>query len=65
MEPIFQKSEVNFLAMGDIMLSRSVAGKIQKAGDPLLPFSKISNVLESVDFSFANLETPIMPTKNI
>ncbi len=64
-QPIFQKSEVNFLAMGDIMLSRSVAGKIQKAGDPLLPFGKISNVLESVDFSFANLETPIMPTKNI
>lgn len=64
-EPIFQKSEVNFLAMGDIMLSRSVAGKIQKSNNPLLPFSQLVPLLESVDFSFANLETPIVPTQNI
>lgn len=64
-EPIFQKSEVNFLAMGDIMLSRSVGDKIQKANDPFLPFSQLSSLLESVDFSFANLETPIVPTNNM
>ncbi len=64
-EPVFQKSEVNFLAMGDIMLSRSVGDKIQKANNPLLPFSQLSSLLEWVDFSFANLETPIVPTKNM
>lgn len=50
--------------MGDIMLSRSVGDKIQKANNPLLPFSQVSSLLESVDFSFANLETPIYSTKN-
>lgn len=53
------KSEVTFLAVGDIMLSRNVAGTIQKAKDPLLPFSGMKDILNSVDFNFGNLESPI------
>ena len=54
-----QTSTVNFLATGDIMLSRNVAGTIQKAHDPLLPFSKMADILKSTSFNFANLESPL------
>jgi len=53
-----QKTTATFLAVGDIMLSRSVALAIQKAGDPALPFSKMTDIFRSVDFSFGNLESP-------
>lgn len=49
---------VTFIAVGDMMLSRNVADKIVKTGDPLLPFRKMAATLSSVDFSFANLESP-------
>lgn len=54
-----EKKTVTFLAVGDIMLSRNVAGTIAKANDPLLPFSKMSDILKATDFNFANLESPI------
>lgn len=53
------KQEVTFLAVGDIMLSRNVAGTIEKANDPLLPFSNFKEFLNSTDFNFGNLESPI------
>jgi poly-gamma-glutamate capsule biosynthesis protein CapA/YwtB (metallophosphatase superfamily) len=53
-----QKSTVSFLAVGDIMLSRNVAGKIKEAKDPLLPFYPLTLLFQSVDFSFGNLESP-------
>ncbi len=53
------KQEITFLAVGDIMLSRNVAGTIEKANDPLLPFSNFKEVLNSTDFNFGNLESPI------
>ncbi len=52
------KNEVSFLAVGDIMLSRNVANKIKKAGDPLLPFSAMVDVFAGVNFSVGNLESP-------
>jgi poly-gamma-glutamate capsule biosynthesis protein CapA/YwtB (metallophosphatase superfamily) len=52
------KSSVTFLAVGDIMLSRNVAGTALKANDPALPFRKMEQVFNSVDFTFANLESP-------
>lgn len=52
-------STASFIATGDIMLSRSVAGTIKKAGEPLLPFSGMSAILESADFSLGNLESPV------
>jgi len=48
-----------FLAGGDIMLSRKVAESIRAANNPLLPFGNLTELFNSVDFSFANLETPI------
>lgn len=47
-----------FGAVGDIVLSRNVAAKINKAKNPLLPFSKLSSLLQENDFNFANLESP-------
>ena len=44
------------VAVGDIMLSRGVAGEIKKHGDDLgHPFSRIEGYLESGDIVFGNL----------
>ena len=52
-------TEVNFLAVGDIMLSRDVAGQIKRNGtDANWPFHKLSELLVSTDFNFGNLESP-------
>ncbi len=48
----------SFLAAGDIMLSRNVAGTIRKANDILLPYRNLDALLRSTDFNFANLESP-------
>jgi poly-gamma-glutamate synthesis protein (capsule biosynthesis protein) len=54
-----QTTEVTFLAVGDISLSRNIAYTIQKNGnDPDYPFRNISALLKSTDFNFGNLETP-------
>lgn len=50
---------VSFLAVGDIMLSRTVADKILKNNDPNYPFRKMSGLLGGTDFNFGNLESPI------
>ncbi len=53
------ETEISFMAVGDIMLSRNVAGTMAKAGkDPYLPFRALENELHSTDFNFANLESP-------
>ncbi len=56
-----QKAETTatFFAAGDIMLSRSVADAIAKANDPHLPFSRMKEILNSTNFNFANLESPV------
>lgn len=51
--------QTTFLAVGDIMLSRSVASAIKKASNPLLPFMNASELLASTDFNFGNLESPL------
>ena len=53
------KRTLSFLAVGDIMLSRSVALAIEKSTDPELPFTNTSNLLKQTDFNFGNLESPI------
>lgn len=60
-EPL--QSEVTFNAVGDIMLSREVANKIDAARDPKLPFKNMEAMLLSADFNFGNLESPITPSK--
>lgn len=58
-EPQITESTVTFIAVGDMMLSRGVAGAITRANDPLLPFRKLAGLLRSTDFNFGNLESPI------
>jgi poly-gamma-glutamate capsule biosynthesis protein CapA/YwtB (metallophosphatase superfamily) len=54
-------TSATFLAVGDIMLSRNVALTISKANDSNLPFEGMADILKSVDFNFANLESPFAP----
>jgi poly-gamma-glutamate synthesis protein (capsule biosynthesis protein) len=56
---------VRFIAVGDIMLSRTVAQKIRQHKDQNYPFLKVTDALKSVDVVFANLETPITPGRTI
>ena len=58
-KPPRQPSQATFLAVGDIMLSRGVAGVINRAGDPLVPFSALEKEFLSTDFNFGNLESPV------
>lgn len=58
-----QKAGVTFLAVGDIMLSRNVAGTMSKNNKNAdLPFTGLKNLLSSTDFNFGNLESPFSGT---
>lgn len=46
------------MAVGDIMLSRTVDAKMAEAGNYKLPFLSIAPVLKDADFTFGNLESP-------
>ncbi|MEO6391397.1 MAG: CapA family protein, partial [Pyrinomonadaceae bacterium] len=61
----YETQEVTFLSVGDMMISRGVARAIDAAGDPLLPFRPLADVLKSTDFNFGNLESPISGNDNI
>jgi len=54
-----KQEEYSMIFVGDIMLSRSVAGKIYEAQDPLFPFLRIAEFLRSADITFGNLEGPM------
>ena len=59
MAPQDQVSTISFFAVGDIMLSRSVAGQMKRYGlDPQWPFNNIAETLATSDFNFGNLESP-------
>jgi len=51
-------ASATFLAVGDVLLSRRVAGCIVDRGDLNAPFRDIAPVLGGVDFTFGNLESP-------
>ncbi|MFZ2414895.1 MAG: CapA family protein [Minisyncoccia bacterium] len=57
-------AEVSFLAVGDIMLSRGVAYKIDKH-TPEYPFEKTKDILWKSDLVFGNLEGPILQGREI
>jgi len=57
--------EVSLIAVGDISYSRGVERIIKKNDDVNYPFLKISDYLDSSDFTFGNLETPITPGREI
>ncbi len=57
---------VCLVVVGDIMLSRGVAGEIRKhGGDLRYPFLKMEKHLQSGDIVFGNLENPITPGREI
>lgn len=62
--PIAPK-EVSIVFAGDIMLSRGVNRAINKNNNINFPFAKLSDYINSADFGFANLETPITPGREI
>ena len=51
------------LAVGDIMLSRNVSAKIERAKNPNLPFENLKAILAQADITFGNLECPLDPGK--
>lgn len=52
-------TKVTFVVVGDIMLSRHVAARIDQHDNPSLPFAQVADLLTSTDFNFGNLESPI------
>ncbi len=56
---------VTLVAVGDVMLSRGVAGKIKEHDDPGQPFAKVKSLLGSGDIVFGNLEAPLTPGREI
>jgi poly-gamma-glutamate capsule biosynthesis protein CapA/YwtB (metallophosphatase superfamily) len=64
-EEVEKPTEISFLAMGDIMLSRNVAGQISKNNqDANWPFAKLATLLKQSNFNFANLESPFSGTND-
>lgn len=55
----YKETSVTFLAVGDIMMSRGVNSVIARTNDPLHPFKSLTELLNSTDFNFGNLESPI------
>lgn len=55
----YKETKVTFLAVGDMMMSRGVNSVIARTNDPLRPFSGLAELLDSTDFNFGNLESPI------
>ena len=55
------ETAVSLIAVGDVMLSRTVAKKIKDNKDVNYPFFKMKDYLASADLVFANQETPITP----
>lgn len=51
------------VAVGDVMLSRTVGERIRITGDPKAPFLKTAEILEEADITFCNLESPFYDEK--
>lgn len=62
---VTDKSVVSLLAVGDIMLDRSVMLKTQAAGDYNHPFLLIDPLFQKYDLHLANLEGPITTNKSV
>lgn len=56
---------VSLVAVGDVMLSRGVAGAIEAAGDLASPFAAVQEYLRQGDLVFGNLEGPLTPGRPI
>ncbi len=63
--PPIEIPRFSLLAVGDMMLDRSVYLHTQKAGDYTFPFEKISSFLDDWDLRLGNLEGPITTSKSV
>lgn len=55
-----QNRKITIIAVGDIMLGRTVMTAVNNSGDVNYPFIKTADVLKSGDITFGNLENPIV-----
>lgn len=55
-----QPQSITLIAVGDIMLGRSVNSKMRKLGNLTYPFEKTWEFLKSADLTFGNLESPLV-----
>lgn len=53
-----EPTRASFLAVGDVILGRRVAERIEASGDPEHVLRPLASLYASVDFTFANLENP-------
>ena len=60
-----ESDEVKMIAVGDIMLSRSVERKMLQYNDYKYPFLKIAEITNKADIVFGNLETTIISGRTI
>lgn len=58
-------NQVSVIFTGDIMLSRGVAQKIKAKQDLSYPFLAVGDYLKSADLVFGNLETALLPGREI
>ncbi len=59
-----EEKPVVLVAVGDVMLSRAVAGRMRVHGMDY-PFTQMRKILSDADITFANLETSITPGRTI
>jgi len=59
-----ENTELSLAAVGDVMLSRTVADKINRYGNSY-PFLGVNRWLSETDVVFGNLETPLTPGRRI
>jgi len=67
LENLEPEKPVTLIAVGDVMLGRSVNAKMRKLNDFNYPFLKTADFLKSADLTFINLESPFYddcPTTN-
>ncbi|MCK5413599.1 MAG: CapA family protein [Candidatus Pacebacteria bacterium] len=57
--------EIKMIAVGDIMLSRGVEGKMISKNDYKYPFLKIADITTNADIVFGNLETSLIAGRRI
>jgi poly-gamma-glutamate synthesis protein (capsule biosynthesis protein) len=55
----FLSSPVEFVFVGDIMLSRQIGKIIDREDNPNFPFARMVETIQEADIAFGNLETPI------
>lgn len=60
---VVEEDKVTILAVGDVMLGRSVETKMKVSGDAY-PFEKVGDLFKGYDLLFGNLEGPI-PAKHV